>query len=104
MNYTKMYKHFNLQALEATIASLVSVNRTEIRVKYVAFDKSASCHVTNCEDYIVNMYPYHNHLGQKSSSIRQAVNKIMTAHPSAYLQGVEFDIYCERVEITFYDG
>ena len=104
MNTTKLLKNFNAKTLEKTIANLVNINRIEIVLTYAAFDENH--HIVNREDYIVNPYSYRTcyPCGEKRcSSVSKAVDKILTAHPNARLNDVEFKIFVERVDISFFE-
>lgn len=104
MNTTKLLKNFNAKTLEKTIANLVNINRIEVVLTYAAFDENH--HIINREDYIVNPYAYRTcyPCGEKRcSSVSKAVDKILTAHPNAYLNDVDFKIFVERVDISFFE-
>ena len=103
MNTTKLLKNFDVKNLEKTLANLININNTEIDIGYSAFDEHHN--IYNIERYVVNPYKYRmlSDKEKKCSSVNKVVNKILTAHPNAYLNNVEFSLYTERVIVSFYE-
>lgn len=104
MNTTKLLKNFDPKNLEKTLANLININATEIDITYHAFDEHHN--IYGAEKYVVNLYKYRKLLDheKKCSSVNKAVNKILTAHPNAYLDDVRFEIYTEKVTVSFYEN
>lgn len=103
MNTMKLIKNFSVQKLEKTIANLVNINGTEIIIHYCAFDEDHR--LIDSKRYAVNAKPYRKFFPdeEKCSSVNKAVDKILAAHPDACIHSVEFDIYMEKVEVSFYE-